>query len=132
VNESYCAAYNSEYTTISKKEPGQGDYYKAEFLSNSSLDPFGYGCEELPPDVKNLCLIAFRGNCTFYKKALFAQRANASFLIVIYNETMVTSIPDFKPGKGDPSINMPVLFVSNVTGESIKVCPVFRVLYWSV
>ena len=37
-------------------------------------------------------MVARRGNCTFYAKAFNAQLANASFLVIIYNETYLVSI----------------------------------------
>lgn len=63
-----------------------------------------------------------RGNCTFYHKALVAQKVNASILVIVYNETMVPVEPSLEPMEQDgPSITIPVILISNVTGEEIKV-----------
>ena len=51
-----------------------------------------------------------------------AQKANASLLLVVYDQAMVNSVPNLTSAyPGDPSIDIPVLLVSNVTGEDIKV-----------
>lgn len=75
---------------------------------------------------KKLSLVAERGNCSFYDKALVAQKVNASLLLVVYDKAMVTSIPNLTSPEGDPAIDLPVLLISNTTGEEIKVSVKFN------
>lgn len=49
------------------------------------------GCQALSVSALGQAVVARRGNCTFYAKALNAQLANASFLVIIYNETDLVS-----------------------------------------
>lgn len=123
-NESYCAIYNPDYTSIpTQSRPDASQFHEAFFLNvSTSSNPFG--CEDLPPGFqKNLSLIVERGNCTFYRKALVAQTGKASMLVVIYNATVVTSVPSLEPegNSSGPSISIPVLFVGNHAEESMKV-----------
>ncbi len=95
-------------------------------LSNfTATDPLG--CEDIAHLVPSLSLVVERGNCTFYHKALVAQQVNASLLVVIYNDTMVTSVPSLEADSdsGGQPISIPVLLVSNDTGEEIKVTEKF-------
>ena len=65
-------------------------------LSLSSQHPFivpwdSDGCQALSVSALGQAVVAKRGNCTFYTKALNAQLANASSLVIIYNETDLVS-----------------------------------------
>ena len=51
-----------------------------------------------------------------------AQRVNASMLVVVYNESVVSSVPSLEmEGEDGQPISIPVLLVSNGTGKEIKV-----------
>lgn len=132
VDESYCALFNPTYTSLpTRARPDAKDFHRAFFLKNShQLDPFC--CEDLPTSFqKELSVVADRGNCTFYRKALVAQRVNASLLVVVYDTDMVTLMPNLSRSvETDPSISIPVLLVSNATGEEIivSVCVIYDTL----
>lgn len=121
VNESYCAVYNSFYVSPAAIAQA-GAFHPGLWNDSALLDPFG--CTDVPAEfrreVNNHSVIVDRGNCTFYRKALVAQKVNASMLLVVYNET-ITSVPALEPEDDGPPISIPVLFVSRETGEKLKV-----------
>lgn len=127
VNESYCAIYNPSFSSLPTRSlADEGSFHQGYYLGDPSVplaDPLG--CADVPAEyrkeVVNGTLIVDRGNCTFYRKALAAQGVNASLLLVVYNETMVTDLPDLEPEGDGPLISIPVIFISNGTGEEIKV-----------
>lgn len=121
VNESYCAIYNPSYSSIpTRKQADVELFHPGVYLNNSFLHPLG--CVDFPAKlVANHSVIVERGNCTFYKNALAAQQLNASLLLVVYNESMVTVVPGLDPVDNGPTISIPILFVSNKTGEELKV-----------
>ena len=45
------------------------------------------GCSNLSESAQDQAVVALRGNCTFYTKALNAQSANATFIVLVFNET---------------------------------------------
>ena len=115
----YCAVYNPSYAPLPVgNDPSAGQFHEA------SLEDFG--CTDFPAGLhENSSVIVDRGNCNFYDKALMAQRANASMLLVVYNESMISSVPllvpDNNQSESDPTIVIPVLFIGSDTGEMIKV-----------
>lgn len=113
----FCAIYNPTFTTVSTaKSPSASDGIPAVY---SDLDTFG--CTDLPSNslVGNASIVS-RGNCTFVQKALVAQSAGAHLLVVVYNESKILTIPDLQVN-GSTSVKIPVLLISNVSGESITV-----------
>ena len=81
-----------------------------------------FGCTGLSSnDTHNEAAVVHRGHCTFVEKALVAQSAGACLLIVVYNESKVLKVPDLEVNKTERSVNIPVLLVSNTTGEDIIV-----------
>lgn len=118
INQSYCAIYNPTYTSISKSKPDASKFHQVLVLKDSK----SFGCESVSDLWSNLGVVVDRGNCTFYQKAFVAQTANASLLLVIYNETMVMTVPSLEMDEGAVlPITIPVLLVGNETGEAIKV-----------
>ena len=114
----YCAVYNPSYAPLPVgNDPSAGQFHEA------SLEDFG--CTDFPAGLhENSSVIVDQGNCTVYHKALMAQRANASMLlVVVYNESVISPVPSLDPGnnKSDPAIVIPVLYIGSDTGEMIKV-----------
>lgn len=77
---------------ISAKTPLRLSEEKDRSPSLSSQHPFivpwdSDGCQALSVSALGQAVVARRGNCTFYTKALNAQLADASSLVIIYNET---------------------------------------------
>ena len=120
---SYCAVYNPSYVSLpTGNRPSPTHFHRAFYPE--ATDP--YGCTALPSDTSvNQSLLLDRGNCTFYRKALLAQRANGTMLVVVYNETILDTVPSLDPENSSdsdlPAITIPVLFVSNDTGKKLKV-----------
>ncbi len=115
----FCSIYNSDSTQVPvANAPVVGNKLQAVY---SDEDIFG--CTDLSPtdiDVDK-ALIVNRGNCTFVQKALVAQSAGARLLMVVYNESQVWTVPDLQVDKNETPVNIPVLLISNVTGENIMV-----------
>lgn len=115
----FCSIYNSDATQIPiGNAPLMNDKLEAIY-SNEDV----FGCTYLLPNdtVVDKALIVDRGNCTFVQKALVAQSAGAHLLIVVYNESQVWTVPDLQVDENETPVNMPVLLISNVTGENIMV-----------
>ena len=49
------------------------------------------GCSNLLVSAQDQAVVVLRGNCTFYAKAVNAQSANATFVVLVYNETSLVS-----------------------------------------
>jgi hypothetical protein len=115
----FCSIYNSDATQVPvANAPLVGNKLEAVY---SDEDIFG--CTDLSPNdtVDGKALIVNRGNCTFVQKALVAQSAGARLVVVVYNESQVWTVPDLQVDKNETPINIPVLLISNVTGENIWV-----------
>ena len=50
------------------------------------------GCSNLSVSAQDKAVVVLRGNYTFYAKAVTAQSVNATFLVVIYNDTELVSV----------------------------------------
>ena len=117
----FCTIYNSAYTQVPVADtPPFND--KIEIV-HSDQDIFG--CTDLSSnDTHNIVDKAFvvnRGNCTFVQKALVAQSAGAHLLIVVYNESKIFTVPDLQVNETEMPVKIPVLLISNMTGENIIV-----------
>ena len=114
----FCSIYNADYTQI----PVAGAPSFSNKLEAVYSDEDVFGCTNLSPnETVDKALIVHRGNCTFVQKALVAQSAGARLLIVVYNESQVWTVPDLQVNKNETPVNIPVLLISNVTGENILV-----------
>ena len=127
----FCSIYNSDATQVPVgSAPLVANKLEAVY-SNEDV----FGCANLSPNdtVVDKALIVDRGNCTFVEKALVAQSAGAHLLIVVYNESQVWTVPNLQVDKNETPVNIPVLLISNVTGENIMVgIQIFRLYYFIV
>lgn len=79
-------------------------------------------------------IVSLRGNCSFCEKAHYAESANASLLVIVYNDSDIVScyiwslvcchiysmqLVDPVCGRGDPTPSIPVLLVANESGWEI-------------
>ena len=48
-------------------------------------------CTPQTPPTEGEAIVSLRGNCSFCEKAHFAAEANASLLVVVYNESDLVS-----------------------------------------
>ena len=115
----FCSIYNPAYTQVQvANAPSFSNKLEAVY---SDEDIFG--CSYLSPNdtAVDKALLVRRGNCTFVQKALVAQAAGARLLVVVYNESQVWTVPDLQVNKTETPVNIPVLLISNVTGENIMV-----------
>ena len=120
VDADFCVLYNPSYAPIPTASLPDATRFHAAFYPEED-DPLG--CTKLPPGTPEGISVVFdRGNCTFYTKALEAQKVNASMVVIVYNETILDSVPSLVPGdKSSPPITIPVVFISNSSGEDLKV-----------
>ena len=76
------------------------------------------GCSDLSstPNIAGRMVLIQRGECTFAQKALMAQAAKASAMILYDN------VPNEKPWSviGDANVTIPVMMISNSDGLSIN------------
>lgn len=126
MNESFCAIYNPSYTSLPTRNQAEaGLYHPGALLRDyNALDPLA--CANVTDDSMNGLLvnhsvIVERGQCDFYRKALNVQYWNASLLLVVYNDTESVVVPSLDHEDDGPPISIPVLLVSNETGEALKV-----------
>jgi len=75
------------------------------------------GCAALPANsLKSSAALIRRGTCTFYQKALNAQNAGAS-AVILYNREAGRISPSVS---GDTPITIPVLFITKADGEALN------------
>lgn len=74
------------------------------------------GCTALDPVPAGSAVLLQRGTCTFRQKALAAQAAGASALVLFNNQPGVIS----PTVEGDPAITIPVVIISQADGEAVK------------
>ena len=125
VNHTFCAIYNPLYLSPPQQDHPTS-FYTAVYPSNDdpSFDPLGCSPINSSFHLSNISLVVGRGNCTFYRKAIVAKAADAALLVVVYNQTTVDSIPSMEPDDQDnetSSIDIPVIFIGNDSGEELKV-----------
>lgn len=82
--------------------------------------PAGDGCQAITNNIANKIAVIDRGNCTFERKAVNAQNANAVGVIIVDNQNNATP-----PGLGDDPqintpINIPVVSVTLANGNTLK------------
>lgn len=76
------------------------------------------GCEPFTSDVRGRIVLVDRGSCTFAQKALNAQAAGASGLVVANNAPGLFSV-----GGAAPTVVIPVAGVSQQTGARLRSLP---------
>ena len=126
----FCSIYNSDYTQV----PLAGAPLFSDTLEVVYSDEDFLGCTDLPSNdtVVDKALIVHRGNCTFVQKALVAQSAGARLLLVVYNESQIWTVPDLQVDKTETPVSIPVLLISNVTGENIIVSISASIIYYQI
>jgi len=110
-----------DYNTMSYS--GSSPFDTTLLVANVSfaLDPFHLGCD--PMDWQNypfsLIAIAQRGNCSFYQKAMNAETAGASALIVYDNQVEPLPFVTVAPPSGSVQVTIPVFIVTLSVGTSL-------------
>ena len=111
----FCAIYNPVEVSISNTHLFVNEIKAVQPPQDE------FGCTGLPSHSLNgSALVVSRGNCTFVDKALVAQSAGADLLIVVYNELKVFTVPDLQVNE-TTSVIIPVMLISNISGENLSV-----------
>ena len=63
---------------------------------------------------------------------MVAETVGAALLVVVYNETVLNSMPDLTTEKNQSSITIPVIFIGNESGRELKVRKRRRLCVWGV
>jgi hypothetical protein len=85
-------------------------------LVDDGTAPGSDGCEPIAADLTGKVALIDRGTCTFVVKALNAQAAGASAVVIA--NTLGRGA--FEPGGSDPTVTIPVVGISNADGDTIK------------
>ena len=85
-------------------------------LNLVSATPSIFGCSAIDPVPANTAVLISRGSCTFYTKALNAQKAGAA-AVVLYNNTTGLISPTVE---GEPPITIPVVMISQADGQKLQ------------
>ena len=74
-------------------------------------------CSPLSADLTGKIAVLYRGSCEFGTKALNAENAGAIGVIII---NIAPGVVGMGPGTDGPSVSVPVLMISSVTGAAIR------------
>ncbi len=74
-------------------------------------------CNPLSADLTGKIAVLYRGSCEFGTKALNAENAGAIGVIII---NIAPGVVGMGPGTDGPSVSVPVLMISSVTGAAIR------------
>lgn len=126
VKHTFCALFNPKDTTLPIKDHLLlEDFHQAVYPSESPESRTGcsYPMASSEP-LQGSALILDRGNCSFYRKALTAQSADAAMLVVVYDSNQLPHFPHLFLSQKKPTdfpITIPVLYVLHDSGQQLKV-----------
>jgi MYXO-CTERM domain-containing protein len=86
-------------------------------LVDDGVSPKANGCEAIVNDVNGKIALIDRGMCTFHEKALNAEAAGATAMILVNN---AGGPPPDMPASNFPAVSIPVLSVTSADGMAIK------------
>lgn len=106
---------------------GIADFGPANFNTMGTLslvvdgtNPAGDGCQAITNNITNRIAVIDRGNCTFERKALNAQNAGATGVIIADNQNNAQPPPMGDDGNINTPITIPILSVTQAGGNILK------------
>lgn len=104
------------FGTASFGTPATADNFGGEIVVGTDASGTTLGCEPITADVSGRIAFVDRGVCPFVTKALNAQLAGATSVIIGNNQT--GGAPEL--GGSDPAVVVPTISVSQADGSAIK------------
>jgi len=89
-------------------------------LVNDGTNPNGDGCQAITNNITNRIALIDRGNCSFERKALNAQNAGATGVIIADNQGNAQPPPMGDDNNINTPINIPILSVTQAAGNILK------------
>jgi cysteine-rich repeat protein len=105
--------YGFTGTSVPAPESGGGDLALAPRLNLADVPDL---CDPTIFDLRGKIIIAQRGNCSFYEKAIHAAQDGAAGVIVYDDLAEGLVSPDVTPPAGSPQTTIPTAFISQLDG----------------